>query len=897
MNIILLSGGSGKRLWPLSNDVRSKQFIKFFRKDQVDTDGVLYESMVQRMYRQIKKIDASAKVTIATSKSQVSAIHNQIGEQVGISVEPCRCDTFPAIALASAYLHDVQGVGVDEPVVVCPVDPYVDDDYFLALQQLGELATHGEANLYLMGIEPTYPSEKYGYILPISKEDVSTVSTFREKPDAKTAQRYIEQGALWNGGVFAYKLGYVLKRAHELLDFVDYHDLFANYARQEKISFDYAVVEHEPSIQVMRFDGTWKDLGTWNTLTEAMEDATIGKVYINDTCENTQVINEMDVPVICMGLKDVVVAASPEGVLVTDKEQSSYIKPIVDKIEQQVMFAEKSWGSFRVLDVAKDSLTIKVTLNAGHQMNYHSHTHRDEVWNIVSGQGSVIVDGVKHQVGPGEVVELPQGCRHTLLAETELTAIEVQLGQDIRVDDKRKYRMYADKSFGAYDIRGVYPAEVNEEMAYRIGRVFPMVISAQHVVVGHDIRLSGSSLAQALIRGLTESGCDVLDIGMCGTEMIYDATATRNLDGGIMITASHNPQEYNGFKFVKSGSQPITGEELQILEKAMAEYQGASYEQLRGVESLCSDKGQVCHENTTAKYIEHILSYVNIDALKPLKVVVNPGNGAAGPIIREMACQLPLELIIVNGEPDGHFPNGVPNPLLPENREATASAVRKYGADVGVAWDGDFDRCFFFDEQGNFIDGYYIVGFLAQAFLAKQPGARIVYDPRVIWNTEELVQENGGEPVMSKSGHAFIKAKMREVDAIYGGEMSAHHYFRDFAYCDSGMITWLLVMELLSSSGHKFSELVQERMDKYPISGEINSRVKDADDVIRRIEAKYASSGKVTRVDGLSIEYSDWRFNLRKSNTEPLLRLNVEASGSNDLCKQETEKLLTLIRT
>ena len=433
MNIILLSGGSGKRLWPLSNDIRSKQFIKIFKTD----DG--YESMVQRVYRQITEVDRGASVTIATSKTQVSAIHNQLGDAVGVCVEPCRRDTFPAIALATAYLHDVKGVGIDEPVVVCPVDPYVNNDYFEALQQLSALAEKGGANLSLMGIEPTYPSEKYGYIIPESADAVSPVRTFKEKPDAKTAEQYIAQGALWNGGVFAYRLGYVLDRAHELIDFTDHQDLFNKYETLKKISFDYAVVEHEPKIQVMRFAGQWKDMGTWNTLTEAMEEPKIGKAILNDTCENVHVLNELDVPVLCMGLKDVVVSASPEGILVSDKEQSSYIKPFVDKIDQQIMFAEKSWGSFRVLDVEDESLTIKITLNPGNRMNYHSHARRDEVWTVISGSGYAVVDGVKTAVQAGDVVKMPAGSRHTIVADTELKVMEVQLGRDITVHDKEKF--------------------------------------------------------------------------------------------------------------------------------------------------------------------------------------------------------------------------------------------------------------------------------------------------------------------------------------------------------------------------------------------------------------------------------------------------------------------------
>lgn len=433
MNIVLLSGGSGKRLWPLSNDIRSKQFIKIF-----STDNDNYKSMVQRVYAQIKKIDTNAKITVATSKTQVSAIHNQLGEDVAISVEPCRRDTFPAIALAAAYLHDVQNVKEEEVVVICPVDPYVEDDYFEAIKKMEKIVNGGYSNISLMGIEPTYPSEKYGYIIPNDNKFVSRVLMFKEKPDKKNANKYISNGALWNSGVFAFKLGYILKRAHELINFVNYYDLLNNYNKLEKISFDYAVLENETSISVMRFSGKWKDLGTWNTLTEAMESNSVGKAIMNETCKNTHVINELDVPILCMGLKNLVVSASPEGILVSDKEQSSYIKPFVDGIEQQIMFAEKSWGEFRVIDVEDDSLTIKVTLNKGHSMNYHYHDLRDEVWTVILGEGMVIIDGEKKNVKVGDVIEMPAGTRHTIIAKTKLQLIEVQIGENISVEDKYK---------------------------------------------------------------------------------------------------------------------------------------------------------------------------------------------------------------------------------------------------------------------------------------------------------------------------------------------------------------------------------------------------------------------------------------------------------------------------
>lgn len=443
MNLILLSGGSGKRLWPLSNEIRSKQFIKIFRRE----DGE-YESMVQRVYRQIKTVDNTAVVTIATSKSQVSAIRNQLGDDVRICVEPCRRDTFPAIALAAAYLHDIQGVPLDEAVVICPVDPFVENAYFETVARMHHLAQEGQASLVLMGIQPTYPSEKYGYIIPRDDHEVSRVLSFKEKPDAETAQAYIAQHALWNGGVFAFRLRYVLDIAHRLIDFIDYTDLLARYDDVCKISFDYAVVEQEKDIAVVRYDGQWADLGTWNTLAEAMQENTIGSVRMNDQCENVHVLNSLAVPVLCMGLKNVIVSASPEGILVSDKEQSSYIKPFVDEIHQQIMFAEKSWGSFQVLDVERSSLTIKVTLLPGHRLHYHSHEHRDETWTVVSGEGVAVLDDAEILLRPGTMLRLPAGCRHTVIARTEMTLIEVQIGDNITVIDKQKFSL--EKRYGKH---------------------------------------------------------------------------------------------------------------------------------------------------------------------------------------------------------------------------------------------------------------------------------------------------------------------------------------------------------------------------------------------------------------------------------------------------------------
>lgn len=447
------------------------------------------------------------------------------------------------------------------------------------------------------------------------------------------------------------------------------------------------------------------------------------------------------------------------------------------------------------------------------------------------------------------------------------------------------------KAFGAYDLRGIYPAEVNEELYYRIGRTFPALFGARRVVIGHDIRLSGPALSEALAKGLREAGCDVVDIGLCGTEIIYYAAAHLPVQGGLMVTASHNPREYNGLKLVHGGAVPLSKEDLTRLETAVCG--GAELPRAAGA------PGGYLQQDIMTDYVAHILSYVDIAALKPFRVVANAGNGAAGPVLERLSGQLPFELKVIYGEPDGSFPHGVPNPLLPENRETTAQAVREYDADFGVAWDGDFDRCFMFDDRGEFIDGYYMVGFLAQAFLAREPGAKIIYDPRCIWNTIELVREAGGEPVICKGGHAYIKAKMREVDAVYGGEMSAHHYFRDFSYCDSGMIPWLLVAQLMSRAERPLSELLYERRQKFPVSGEINSRagsVAEAQSILEGIERLYAEGGKVSHLDGLTVEQADWRFNLRKSNTEPLLRLNVETRGDAEMCKRKTEELLRCIR-
>lgn len=443
--------------------------------------------------------------------------------------------------------------------------------------------------------------------------------------------------------------------------------------------------------------------------------------------------------------------------------------------------------------------------------------------------------------------------------------------------------------FKAYDIRGRIPDELNEDIAYRIGRAYAQILGPRSVVVGYDVRKDSLTLAQALSRGINDAGASVIDIGLGGTEEVYFQVAHRKVDGGIMVTASHNPMDYNGMKLVGAGSRPISGDSGLKEIGALVE-SGAFSERSVPVVANYSD-----HQKDA--YIDHLLGYIDRQGLRSLKIVVNAGNGGAGLVVDELARHLPFEFIRIHHEPDGSFPHGIPNPLLPENRSATAEAVRAHKADFGIAWDGDFDRCFFFDSNGGFIEGYYIVGLLAAQLLKRHPGGKIIHDPRLTWNTIDMVQGAGGVPVMSKTGHAFIKERMRAEDAVYGGEMSAHHYFREFAYCDSGMIPWLLVAERISRSGVPLTDMVADRMQAYPCSGEINFKVDDAAAVLQRIIAKYAAGALVfDRTDGISLDFKDWRFNVRTSNTEPLLRLNVESRGDENLMKEKTAELERLIR-
>jgi phosphomannomutase len=441
--------------------------------------------------------------------------------------------------------------------------------------------------------------------------------------------------------------------------------------------------------------------------------------------------------------------------------------------------------------------------------------------------------------------------------------------------------------FKAYDIRGKVPAELDLDLAYRIGLSTGRYLDAGKMVVGRDCRLSSGELCEALARGLTDAGTDVLDIGLCGTEMVYYTTFARELDGGIMVTASHNPMDHNGMKLVRDGARPISGD------SGLDDIGAGAIEcdmEIKG------PRGTLSQADVQQEYVEYLLAKVDAASFKPLKIVANGGNGCAGPVVAALARHLPCEIIPVFETPDGNFPNGIPNPLLPENRSATAEAVRRHGADLGLAWDGDFDRCFFFDETGAFIEGYYLVGLLATALLRSHPGAGIVHDPRLVWNTVDRVQRAGGVPIMNKTGHAFMKERMRQEDAVYGGEMSAHHYFRDFAYCDSGMLPWLLVVQEISETGRPLSEMVRNMQADYPASGEINRRLQNPLDALDRIERRFAPAALgIDHTDGLSLDMGQWRFNLRMSNTEPVIRLNVESRGDSDLMKEMTDIILGML--
>lgn len=746
MNIILLSGGSGTRLWPLSNDVRSKQFIKIFKEE----DGK-YQSMVERIYSQIKAVDKDANIVIATSKTQISAVKNQLGDNVGISLEPCRRDTFPAILLASMYLHDVKKVNKDESVIVCPVDPYVDDSYFEAMKKLDGLVQSGNSNLTLMGIEPTYPSSKYGYIIPKTKHIVTEVLTFKEKPTEEVAAEYIKQGALWNAGVFAYKLDYLINRGHELIDFADYDDLFNKYESLNKISFDYAVVEKEKSIQVMRYAGEWKDLGTWNTLTEAMSENFIGKGMMDETCENTHVLNELNIPILALGMKDVVVAASPDGILVSDKIRSAAMKPYVEKIKENVHYAEKSWGTYEVLDEEEGSQTIKVMMKKGSSMSYHCHEHRREVWNIISGSGYVILDNEKKSVKTGDVINIEQDVKHTIHANSSMTVIEVQIGENISVKDKKKFDLekgtafynvdelyslwcekaiedvdvvnelkemkddhdriedafYKDLTFGTGGLRGIIGAGTNMLNIYTVAKATQGIAEYAKanyedpkVVVGYDSRIKSNLFANVTCEVLAANGIkSEIYSELRPVPMVSYGVRHENASLGIMITASHNPAKYNGYKVYGHDGCQITTEAA----KEIYEYIDAVdiFEDVKRVnfddgirDSLISYVPDSVYDDYVELTKKESLIDGSVD--KNVKIIYTPLNGTGlKPVIRVLKESGYSNITVVKeqGEPDGHFPTcPYPNPEVKEAMNLGIEYCKKYDADLLLATDPDCDR-------------------------------------------------------------------------------------------------------------------------------------------------------------------------------------------------------------
>lgn len=746
MNIVLLSGGSGTRLWPLSNDVRSKQFIKIFKKENGK-----YQSMVEKIYSQIKAVDKDANIVIATSKTQISAVKNQLGDNVGISLEPCRKDTFPAILLASMYLHDVKKVSKNESIIVCPVDPYVDDSYFEVMQKLDELVQNDHSNLTLMGIEPTYPSSKYGYIIPKTMDDVTEVLTFKEKPTEEVAVEYLKQGALWNAGVFAFKLDYLINRGHELIDFIDYNDLFNKYESLNKISFDYAVVEKEKSIQVMRYAGEWKDLGTWNTLTEAMSENFIGKGIMDETCENTHVLNELNIPVLALGMKDVVIAASPDGIIVSDKMRSAAMKPYVEKIKENVRYAEKSWGTYEVLDEEEDSLTVKIMMKKASSMSYHCHEHRREVWNIVNGSGYVILDKEKKSIRPGDVINIEQGVKHTIHANTPMTIIEVQIGKDISVKDKKKFDLekgtafynvdelyslwcekavddedvvkelhdmkddhdriedafYKDLTFGTGGLRGTIGAGTNMLNIYTVAKATQGVaeyVKANYedpkVIVGYDSRIKSDLFAKVT--------CEVLAANNIKAEiyselrpvpMVSYGVRHEKASLGIMITASHNPAKYNGYKvYGHDGCQITTEAAKEIYEYIDAVDVFEDVKKITFSEGLSKNLISYMPDEVYNDYVKVTKKESLIDDVvnKNVKIIYTPLNGTGlKPVTRVLKESGYTNITVVKEQeqPDGHFPTcPFPNPEVKEAMKLGIGYCKKYDAELLLATDPDCDR-------------------------------------------------------------------------------------------------------------------------------------------------------------------------------------------------------------
>jgi len=825
--VVVMAGGVGTRFWPLSTSGKPKQFLKLFGD----------RSLLQSTYDRVASLVPPERTLILTNdcfrpmvREQLPAIppQNVIGE-------PERRDTAAAVALAAFLCHGRYG---DPVMAVLPADHMIHPvrEFHMALWSAAR-AAHRDDALYTFGIPPTYSATGYGYIeLGEQVADDQgiihfTVASFKEKPDLETANAYLRKGNyLWNSGMFVWKTSTVLAE----------------------------IEKHLPvHYRLLRPFTAWDGSDRWA--------AELQRAFVQ-------------LPKISIDY----------GVM----EKAAKVRVIV------APFAWSDVGGWLALEdfLEKDDLNnafrgrLRV-LDAGSNIVFCAD--QDETIALLGVKDLILVrSGKRTLVANRERAEEVKQLVESFLANDEIEDVgsdrqEAENGREWRESsmDGRSDRI---SCFKAYDIRGRVPEDLNEDLAYAIGRAYAALVGPRRVAVGHDVRLSSPALSAAVIKGLTASGVDVCDIGLCGTEQVYFATFALNLDGGIMVTASHNPAEYNGMKLVREKAKPISGDSgLREIERLVASG-GLTPEAPRA-----AVPGKVQKMDIYDLYVDHLLQYIDPEALQPFKVVCNAGNGGAGLVIERLEKRLPLQFVKLYFEPDGRFPNGVPNPLLPENRRVTAEAVVREKADLGIAWDGDYDRCFLFDEKGTFIEGYYMVGLLARHLLAKHPGAKIIHDPRLTWNTIEVVQEAGGIPVQSKTGHAFIKERMRAEDAVYGGEMSAHHYFRDFAYCDSGMIPWLIVLEIMSRTGKRLSELVGERMQRYPISGEINRRVDDPAEAIARIRARYAPQAlAVDETDGVSVEFERWRFNLRMSNTEPVVRLNVESRGDAALVEQKTREIL-----
>lgn len=905
---VVLAGGVGSRLWPLSRELHPKPFIEL-------DDG---QSLIQKTYIRALGLERLEEIITVTNRDLYFYTKDQYLDvsvnslQHSFFLEPFGRNSTAAVALAAYYARIEHGD--DCVLLILPADHLIDKQmaFIEAVTQAIEFAAQGK--LVTFGIKPDAPKTGFGYI----EAEGFEVKRFVEKPDLEKARKYVSSGKFfWNSGMFCMRADVILEEmafscpdivAHTTASFDNaafskgkgwqqYEISSADFAQVREVSIDYAVFEKSNNVAVIPCDIGWSDIGSWNEfgalypLDQAGNNVT-GNVVLEDVKDC--IIHSENRLVAALGLEAMIVADTPDALLIAPKDRAQEVRSIVsvlkkrkDSTFQLFPTIHRPWGNYTVLLEGTGFKLKRIELKPGAALSLQSHKYRSEHWVVIDGIAKITNENNILKCRHDQSVYIPAGNKHRLEnpGTTLLTLIEVQCGDYLREDDivihqdaSVKHRVLNLNCFKAYDVRGKLGEELNEEVSYRIGRAYAQHLGAKCVVVGHDVRLSSVSLKEALAKGLMDGGSDVLDIGLAGSEQVYFAAFHLDVDGGIEVTASHNPIDYNGMKFVGRGAKPIGGDSgLQEIQRI------AEREEFIDPDTL----GAIKKISILDDYIHHLLSYIEPARLRPLKLVVNAGNGAAGHVIDAIESRfnmqgVPIEFIKIHHEPDGYFPNGIPNPLLPENRAATAEAVIAQGADIGIAWDGDFDRCFFFDEHGQFIEGYYIVGLLAEAFLKKYPSEKIIHDPRLIWNTVAIVREMGGIPIQSRTGHAFIKERMRAENAVYGGEMSAHHYFRDFAYCDSGMIPWLLIAELLSMTEKKLSQLVGERIDKYPCSGEMNYKVQETAVCINRVKKYFIGHvdlKNVEEMDGLSMEFEHWRFNLRGSNTEPLLRLNLEACG------------------